>query len=212
MSDAVFSHLPRFDVVSERRPADWLRALSVAEPASPAGTPHAEIKAEPAEGPVQGPAPMPKAEPATVRPIPQETVALQATVANLARLMERLERESRQQTVETVQAISAQLFPELSRRVLAEEIGRHLPGLIPASVPKVDIRAEPVLAGQLAEMIARHPSLEGRCEVIAQEGQGEGRAEVSWRTGGVTFDFDGLLSACLADLGIPNKTTTTEHT
>lgn len=203
MSDAVFSQLPRFDAVTAARPADWLRAMNSGDLQAPS-RPVAQEEVTPA------PTPPSKSEPAIVRPIPQETAALQATVSNLAKLMERIEAESRQQTAETVQQIARQLFPELSRRFLAEEIGRHLPGLIPASVPVVDIRAEPELAAQLKEIISRHPTLEGRCNVIAEEGQGTRSAEVSWRTGGVTFDFEGLLNACLNDLGSTHKPNT-EH-
>ena len=48
-------------------------------------------------------------------------------------------------------------------------------------------------------MVAAQPALAGRCTVIAAEGRTG--VDVSWRTGGVTFDFDGLLAACLAQLG-----------
>lgn len=199
MSEAVFSHLPRFDAVSGLRPADWLRAMQAGE--TPASAPSAARE-------LPEPPPQVKSEPTEVRVVPQETAALQAAVANLSKLMERIETESRQQTVETVQRIAAQLFPELSRRFLAEEIGRHLPGLLPASVPGVDIYAEPRLATQLQEIVQKNPSLEGRCNVVPREGQGEGRAEVSWRTGGVSFDFEGLLTDCLNDLGSTHKKTT----
>ncbi|PKP83116.1 MAG: hypothetical protein CVT79_03465 [Alphaproteobacteria bacterium HGW-Alphaproteobacteria-18] len=202
MSDAVFSQLPRFDAISGPRPADWLRAMTKSDLHAPSG----QAPPEAAETSL-APAPA-KAEPSVVRPIPQETAALQTTVSNLAKLMERVEVESRQQTVETIRTLAGQLFPELSRRFLAEEIGRHLPGLIPAAVPVVDIRAEPGLAAQLLEMISRHPSLEGRCNVVSQEGQGAGHAEVTWRTGGVTFDFESLLAACLNDIGSTYKPNT----
>ncbi len=201
MSDAVFSQLPRFDVASGPRPAEWLRAMTAGE-TRPGAHPAPREEAD-----VVAPVPV-KAEPVTVRPIPQETAALQATISSLAKAMERIEAESRQQTVDTVRAIAGQLFPELSRRFLAEEIGRHLPALIPATVPVVDVRADPALAAQLEDMISRHPSLEGRCNVIPVEGQGNGRADVSWRTGGVTFDFEGLLAACLNDLGSTHKPNT----
>ncbi|MFN4183336.1 MAG: hypothetical protein ACK4M6_00995 [Hyphomonas sp.] len=202
MSDAVFSQLPRFDVIRGPRPADWLRAMSAGDLHAPSGqAPPEEAEAGLAAAPA-------KAEPSVVRPIPQETAALQAAVSNLEKLMERVDVEARQNTVETIRTIASQLFPELSRRFLAEEIGRHLPGLIPAAAPVVDIRAEPGLAAQLLEMIGRHPSLEGRCNVIVTEGQGAGHAEVSWRTGGVTFDFESLLAACLNDIGSTYKPNT----
>ncbi|MBA4227557.1 MAG: hypothetical protein C0456_13090 [Hyphomonas sp.] len=205
MSEAIFSNLPRFDVVAGPRPAEWLRAMIAGEEThAPAQLPEME---EPE--PLFADEPMP-AQPAVVHPVPRETVALQAAVSGLAGLMERIDQESRQYAVETAQAVAAQLFPELSRRFLAEEIGRNLPGLLPSAAPVVDIYAEPELAAQMVEMVSRHPSLEGRCNIIPSEDQGFGRAEVSWRTGGVTFDFEGLLTACLNDIGSTYKTTT-EH-
>lgn len=204
MSETVFSNLPRFDVVAGPRPAEWLRAMVAGETHAPAQLPEME---EPE--PMFADEPMP-AQPAIVHPAPRETVALQEAVSGLAAVMERVDRESRQYTVETAQAVAAQLFPELARRFLAEEIGRNLPGLLPSTAPVVDIYADTALAAQMAEMISHHPSLEGRCNIIPSEEQGFGRAEVSWRSGGVTFDFEGLLSACLNDIGSTYKTIT-EH-
>jgi hypothetical protein len=31
-------------------------------------------------------------------------------------------------------------------------------------------------------------------------GAGQGRVDVSWQTGGLSFDFEGLLQACLSHL------------
>lgn len=129
---------------------------------------------------------------------------MRKAVTDLAGLVGRVERESREQVTAVVQSMAGQLFPALSRQFLAEEIGRHLPGLVPVAAPSVSIRTRPELASQLEDMVAAHPSLAGRCEVIAVEGQAS--IDVSWRTGGVTFDFDELLSACLAQLSPAHKT------
>lgn len=208
MSEAVFSNLPRFDVATGPRPAEWLRAMISGEAAAPAEFPEIEeaeplmsddllMSAEPAQ-----------VQPAVVHPVPREIVALQDAISSLSGVMERIDREAHQHTVDTIQALAAQLFPELSRRFLAEEIGRHLPGLLPSAAPVVDIFAEPELAAQMAEIVSCHPSLEGRCNIVPSEIQGFGRAEVSWRTGGVTFDFEGLLNACLSHIGSTHKTIT----
>lgn len=194
MSDAVFSHLPRFDTPSERRPADWLKPLdgavrTVQKPLPPEeAAPPPETAAAPISPPSAG----------------GETGQMQKTIAALSSLMGRLETESRQQAVTTIQTMAGRLFPELSRQFMAEEIGRHLPGLIPAAVPGIDIHAPPDLAAKLEEMVAAQPALAGRCTVIAAEGRTG--VDVSWRTGGVTFDFDGLLAACLAQLGATHNT------
>lgn len=189
MSDAVFSHLPRFDNPAERRPADWLKPLDGAKRAAA----HAPVKDEMPPPPIKAEVPVPHAASGG------EAGQMQKAIADLSLLMGRLEMESRQQAVSTIQTLAGRLFPELSRQFMAEEIGRHLPGLIPAAVPGIEIHAPPDLAARLEEMVAAQPALAGRCTVIAAEGRTG--VDVSWRTGGVTFDFDGLLAACLAQLG-----------
>lgn len=190
MSEAVFSHLPRFDTPAERAPADWLKPLDGALRA-PVKAPLPEQMAPPAAQADSAPA----AQPAPGGELRQ----MQKAIADLSLLMGRLEIEARQQAVTTIQTMAGRLFPELSRQFMAEEIGRHLPGIIPASVPEIEIHAPPGLAGRLEELVAAQPALAGRCRVMAAEGRTG--VDVSWRTGGVTFDFDGLLAACLAQLG-----------
>ncbi|MFN3312032.1 MAG: hypothetical protein ACK46Q_01020 [Hyphomonas sp.] len=115
-----------------------------------------------------------------------------------------MEAEARENAAVTLRAMAAELLPELSRQFLAEEIMRHVPALVPSTAAQFEIRAEPEIAANLAELITQYPSLSERCEVVPQEGKGAGSAEISWRTGGVTFDFDSLMSACLARLNTPS--------
>ena len=97
-------------------------------------------------------------------------------------------------------ALAEKLFPKLGESFLAEEIARHLPDLLPASVADVEIRAEPELAAALTALIDGSVQLAGCCSVIEDEAPGANRATISWRDGGVDFDFEGLLEACLGRL------------
>ncbi len=121
-------------------------------------------------------------------------------ITQLSATLTRIECEARDQSMQVTQALAARLFPELSREFLAEEIARHLPNLVPASVPSIEIRARQEMLDKLEPIVARETSLSGRCKLIPADSKDEPRVFVSWKTGGVTFDFEGLLAACLTHL------------
>ena len=126
--------------------------------------------------------------------------AVEATLASLADRVEKVEADARRQTAASVAAIAERLFPKLSRRFLAEEIALHLEKMIPPGEVRIDIKAEPHLAEQLYEVIQRSDRLAEICEVSSDETPGSSRVDVSWQTGGLDFDFDGLLEACIGHL------------
>ena len=183
---ALLSSLPRFDAEDETHPADKLKRLlgqmqaAAARPAQPAA---AEEAAEDTAAPVEDTGP--------------SLAELDRVVADLSGVMARLEQESREHSMQVIQSLAARLFPELSRHFLAEEIGEHLPKLVPPSVPAVEIRAAPAMLEKLEPIVARNTALAGRCSLVPAENNS---VEVSWKTGGVTFDFEALLDACLAHL------------
>lgn len=199
MSDAVFSHLPKFHPVTDLQPADWLKILT-----TPGETrARAEVAAVSANTAPAAPQSAP--EPAVTAPSPEANqAALERAVSALAGLLSRVEAEAREQAAITLRTMAGELLPALSRQFLAEEIMRHVPALVPSSAAQFEIRAAPGTAMKLSELIAQYPSLSGRCEIVPQAGEGDGAAEVSWRTGGARFDFDSLMSACLARLNTPS--------
>lgn len=192
MSDALFAGLPRFDARSAQspQPASWRRELSghaLHEPDAPAAKPVAE-------------APRPEMPVAEAAPQPLDLRKIEASLTLLSSRLDKIERDAQAQTLMTIQSMAARLFPELSRAFLAEEISRHLPALVPASAAVIEIRAEAGLAEKLRELVERAPALAHRCTIMPLDGEGQGQAEVSWQTGGLTFDFEGLLQASLSHL------------
>lgn len=189
MSDAVFASLPRFDGKGgqARTPGSWLKELDGHAPAAPT-PPKAEIQE--------------KAEVQVVETAPQalDLKKIEASLITLNSRLDKIERDAQMQTLQTIQSMSAKLFPELSREFLAEEIGRHLAALVPASAAVVEIRAETSLSDKLRDLIERTPALAHRCTVTSVAAEGQGSVEVSWQTGGLSFDFDGLLQASLSHL------------
>jgi hypothetical protein len=198
MSSAGLSSLPRFDAEAgsgaSSKPGSWLKELDGRAISETARTAAPATPAAPASAPA----------PTIAQPV--ETPALldlkkiEASLAALNSKLDKIERDAQTQALQTVQSLAAKLFPELSRHFLAEEISRHLPGLVPDSAAVVEIRAEPELAGKLSELVERLPALANRCTVTATDTEGQGRVDVSWQSGGVTFDFDGLLQGCLSHL------------
>lgn len=193
MSDAVFAGLPRFDAKAgqARTPGSWLKELDGRAPPEPAEKPAPRVS-EPAVK-----ADMPVVE---APPQPLDLKKIEASLITLNSRLDKIERDAQVQTLQSLQSVAAKLFPELSRAFLAEEIGRHLAALVPASAAVVEIRAEASLADKLRDLVERTPALAHRCTVTSVAAEGQGTVEVAWQAGGLSFDFDGLLQACLSHL------------
>ena len=192
MSSALLSNLPRFDRDDQTHPAEQLkRMLGQMQAAAARPTATTSQPETPPEEEEEASSPM-DAGP--------KLAEVESLIAQLSSTLVRIEGEARDHSVQVTQALAARLFPELSRQFLADEIARHLPDLVPASVPTLEIRAQQEMLDKLDPIIARESSLAGRCKLVPAETAGEPRVLVSWKTGGVTFDFEGLLAACLAHL------------
>ncbi len=195
MSDTVFTNLPRFDVTGDAPGLNLLKSFMDDGSDEDAAI---GLSDNPSEA---------DTEPDCAPPPEQidETSPVEAALVLLRDAASKLEQETEDRVVSLVQAMASKLFPELSRLFLAEEIGRHLPKCVPASVPAIEIRAEPELAKNLRQVIARTDSLFARCTVVPAETPQDDRVHISWQSGGLTFDFSGLLSACLAQVGTHQK-------
>ena len=188
MSKALFLSLPRFDANGGLLPpTDWLRSFddTVSCREAPADRPYVE--------PARVETPVVQATPAQL-----DLRKLEASLTVLNARLGEIERGAQAQTLEAVQSIAAKLFPLLSKAFLAEEIGRHLAQLVPPLAAAVEIRADVSLTDDLQAMLERNSALANRCTVLS--GAGQGRVDVSWQTGGLSFDFEGLLQACLSHL------------
>lgn len=188
MSKALFLSLPRFDANGGLLPpTDWLR------PFDDTGSRRAAPADRAYDEPAQAVTPVVQATPAQL-----DLRKLEASLTVLNAGLDKIERGAQAQTLEAVQSIAARLFPLLSKDFLAEEIGRHLPKLVPPLAAAVEIRADVSLTDDLQAMLDRNSALANRCTVLS--GAGQGRVDVSWQTGGLSFDFEGLLQACLSHL------------
>lgn len=172
-------------------PGSWLKELDGHAPLEPAEMPPSQGL----EAVVPSEAPLTETAQQSL-----DLKKIEAALTTLNNRLDRIERDAQAQLLQTVQSLSAKLFPRLSQEFLAEEISRHLAALVPASAAVVEIRAETGLADKLRDLVERTPALAHRCTVTSATAEGQGSVEVSWQSGGLTFDFDGLLQACLLHL------------
>lgn len=204
MSDAFLANLPRFDGNETRLSSSQLRLLLGQVPAADAEV--GQIRDASLASVSSHIAPDTAVDADVAPGRAPEFAEIEIMLSAMSDAIERIERESREHTVRVTQSISEKLFPELSRLFLADEIARHLPVMVPSSAPAVEIRAQPALLGKLRAAIADMPGLTDRCAVVAAFEDEDAQVRVSWETGGLTFDFDSLLKACLAQLGSPQTT------
>ena len=190
MSSALLSSLPRFDSETASRRGGQLNVL---KGGAPEPIPAFEMSPEDELEPLVDLAEVP------VEPGPTFD-EIEAMLAQLPDVLSQVEQEARAHSLQVLRSLVGRLFPELSRRFLAEEIGHHLDQLVPASAPVVEISARPPMLEQLEEIIGRNAGLAERCKLIPVSDPEETRVLVSWKKGGATFDFEGLLAACAAHL------------
>ena len=193
MSDSLLAKLPRFDAPTDRPPAEMLGTLLGRTAPAPPPEPVAPLVEDAPAPEVTAPAPEPEEERVSLQEV-------EALTAQFAQQLDDMDARVRADVTAGIQAISERLFPRLSQHFLAEEIGRHLPELVPVSVPHLEIKASPMLVEQLQPVIARTPILAKRCQFETADDMASGHVSVSWQTGGLAFDFDGLMEACLAEL------------
>ncbi len=182
MSNALLSSLPRFDK-DNQHPAEQLRRM-LGQMKAAAARP---AVAAPVEETVEEDISPPEVN------LAPSLAEVEDLIGQLSSALMRIESESRSQAMQVTQSLAARLFP-------AEEIGQHLTRLVPASAPAVEIRARPHMLEKLEPIIARHSGMAGRYTLVPASISDDPRVQVSWKTGGVTFDFEGLLAACLAHL------------
>ena len=198
---AIFANLPRFDdtpTVHVTLPIGMTEFDDFAAPAPPPVALDVYVEPEPEELPEPELEPAPPPAPVIVAP---DLSAVAQAAAALSATIERVEQEAHQQVVAAIQDMASQLFPKLANRFLAGEIGLHLRDLVPVSVGAVEVQAAPDMADALADIVDGLPELSQRCTILPREMEDETKVEVSWKAGGVSFDFAGLLAGCLARMG-----------
>jgi hypothetical protein len=178
MSESPFANLPRFD----QTPAHVAGAMSIGTAAPPEESPQNVVPEEPVEI------------------VPELDPNVEILLKRLSDEVERTNERVLAQTTSWVTAIAERLFPELSKTFLAEEIGLQLPSLLPESANRVEITAPEPLANEIQDIVQRSNKLASLCAVSPTPASAPQDVEVSWVTGGVSLEFDGLLEACMSRL------------
>ncbi len=198
MSSVIWSDLPRFDTGGQTPMSP--QHLQILFGKLPEDEAHSELDGDQAVEAAADDAP------AETTGLEQEFEDLEALMNALSGSLEEIVADSKARSVQLVQAISARLFPVLAQEFLAEEIGRHLPDLIPDLAPTIEIHVTPEFAEKMSETVTRDKILADRCRIVSSQAQDPATVEVSWQTGGINFDFEALLRACLDRLAQPQPT------
>ena len=119
MSNALLSSLPRFDK-DDQHPAEQLRRM-LGQMKAAAARP---TLAAPVEEIVEEDVASPEVD------LGPSLAEVDGLIGQLSSALTRIESESRNQAMQVTQSLAARLFPELSRKFLAEEIGQHLTRLV----------------------------------------------------------------------------------
>lgn len=199
MAKPVFQDLPRFDTPPEPgRLADLLRATASGEPTIyPNGDPIADDGAGSEQEDVAGDEQHVEAEAATDTALLEED--FKTLIGQLNTAIAEVQNDIDGQVARATHALAMRLFPKLSETFLADEVAAQLPGLIPTPVARIEVQADESVVYKLNELLAE-TELSERCEIVVDPSPSDTRIRVSWGSGGVVFDFDGLLQACLAKL------------
>lgn len=184
--NSAISRLPRFNPAHARTPlANFNTGAQRVEPASaPAAV--AEQSADEDHA-------LPAASEPVAHPMDAE---LAEAMEQLSRGVNRAEIVVQQQIGEAVSGIAATLFPALAQKFLADEIMAQLPKIVTMKTRTITLKAAPSIAARLSTLVEKTPSLVGRCRVMADSTIENGKLDIIWGEGGVSYD----LNASLADL------------
>ena len=198
MSESVLANLPRYDTRSPAQARGGLGTARFDTPLNGLGK-QSGVQLSDIELAEQ------QSQQAANRAAEQEA-AIAATLTSVTEALGRIETESRERSVAMLQSMAATLFPKLSELFLAEELARHLPEILPEDTPGIEIMAGQDVATRLSQVLEQRGGLAEAVTVKPVNDLAGAQVQISWKTGGLDFDFEELLSACMAQLNAHTDT------
>lgn len=192
MTDSIVSSLPRFDAPKGLSPlivfsdqSGTIRSVeAIAEP-PPAEEVVQDISVEP--------------------PPPDEEARFREQAEQmLERLIEaagEMEASVVEKAAIAIGSIAQDIFPRFSSAFLLEEFALHLPDLIKLTPPVARIQAPPRIAQHLGLMSKSLASWPAGWTVEPAGELDAAHIEIVWDQGGLSYDPDKILAACLNRLG-----------
>jgi len=96
-----------------------------------------------------------------------------------------------------LQDVVAALFPHLSAAFLADEFALHVPDLAKLAPATVQVQASPPIAEKLELASQKMDTWPAGWSISAVDGLAETSVQVAWGQGGLTYETDKILAACL---------------
>jgi hypothetical protein len=174
MNSTYFAQLPRFDA------PDFNVTETVAD----------SVQDPPAVRDAPAPAPLSEPEPAD----------LGALLADIVRAADARGAAIRNLAADMTERLARVLFPRLAEDFLAREIALCIPALLPDPPLVLTVRAPSRAAASLGALVAGAGIPPRRCAIFVHAEPSDTHISFDWSIGGVDFDFDAALDACLANL------------
>lgn len=109
----------------------------------------------------------------------------------------KIEAEAQAYIKTEIQSLAAQLFPELGKAFLADELSKHIPKLVPPMISSVEVIASPDIAEQLKGKLVMSDGRGTDITLTASDSAAPMQVKLSWKSGGFDYNFDDLMAACV---------------
>jgi hypothetical protein len=126
---------------------------------------------------------------------------MQTLLENFASAVQQMHASASEEISFSIRAIASELFPRLSSAFLAEEFALHMPEIVKLVPPSARIQAPTRIAEDLEFVSRGMENWPTGWAIEAVDGLKEARVEVIWDQGGLTYNLDKILAACLSRLG-----------
>lgn len=126
-----------------------------------------------------------------------QAAQLEKAAATFLDVTAKIEVEAQAHIKTEIQNLAAQLFPELGKAFLADELSKHIPKLVPPMISSVEVIASRDIAEQLKGRLVMPDGRDTDITLTASDSAAPMQVKLSWKSGGFDYNFDDLMAACV---------------
>lgn len=212
MSSLLNKQLPRFDTGDIKRSISLAGAISrdflkeghgdivtpieIEEPEKKVATPEQVLVDVDAPALEEAPDPIAIAQ----AELSARATQLEKALVSVADTVAQIEIDAQTHIKNEIQNMAAQLFPAIGKAFLADELSKHIPGLVPSLVSSVEVIASPDMAEQLKGKLIMPDGQDAAIKLTASDTAAPMQVKLSWKSGGFDYNFDDLMAACVTHI------------